>query len=353
MICTDYMGMDNTAFLSEFNQKAMSECIPLNGGIDLTSGCNLRCRHCYINEKSDCMSADRICGILDEAVAQGCLYLLITGGEPLMHPGFDRIYKYARESGLLVTLFTNGTLVNDAIAGLLESYPPTGVEVSIYGATARTHDLIAGVEGAFDAALRGVNLLLRAGVNVSLKTILMTLNLKEFDAMQNMARDLGVKFRMDAALFPRLSGDRAPVDLRVTPEEAVACEFSMPGRRNEWRSFIKRMEALPETEDLYVCGAGRTAFHVNSRGGLQPCIMTPHINADLAEMTFQRAWRLISRKVIGLRPTADNPCVACSNRLLCESCPGFIKLETGDENGRSEYLCGLAEARAVSLNTEV
>lgn len=353
MICPDYMGLDNAAFLADFNQKAFSECIPVNGGIDLTARCNLRCRHCYINEKSDCMSANRICGILDEAVDAGCLFLLMTGGEPLLHPEFARIYKYGRERGLLVTLFTNGTLIDDSIAGLLEAYPPTGVEVSIYGATAGTHDAIAGVQGAFDATLRGVNLLMLAGVNVSLKTMLMTLNQPEFDAMQRLAQDLGMKFRMDAAIFPSVTGDKAPLDLRVKAEEAVACEFSMPGRRDDWKSFVKRMETLPETESLYVCGAGRTAFHINSRGWLQPCIMTPHINADLGEMSFQRAWWKISQEIVGLRPAADNPCATCANRLICESCPGFIKLETGDENGRSEYLCRLAEARAEGLMSEV
>lgn len=353
MICPDYMGMDNPVYLAGFNRKALDERIPINGGIDLTSACNLRCRHCYINGAGDCMSAGRICEIIDQAVGQGCLFLLMTGGEPMMHPEFAAIYKYARESGLVVTLFTNGTLVDDAVAGLLSDYPPAGVEVSIYGATAAVHDSIAGVVGAFDAALRGVDLLLRAGVKVSIKTMLMALNLHEFAAIRELAGSLGVKFRMDPALFPRLSGDRAPVDLRVAPEEAVACEFSIPGRREEWRSFVKRMESLPESEDLYVCGAGRTGFHINSRGDLQPCIMTPHIKADLSRMSFEEAWRLISGKVTGLRPAAYNPCVACGNRLVCESCPGFIMLETGDENGRAEYLCRLAEARAAGLNAAV
>jgi len=59
-------------------------------------------------------------GILDEVADAGCLWLLITGGEPLLRPDFRDIYMYAKRKGFLITLFTNGTLLDADIADQLK-----------------------------------------------------------------------------------------------------------------------------------------------------------------------------------------------------------------------------------------
>ena len=357
MLCPDSIGLNNNAFLSRFNARAIEQCVPVNGGMDLTSGCNLKCRHCYISANdsvaSESIPEDTALRIIDEAVAAGCLFFLMTGGEPLMHPAFGRIYSHAKQAGLIVTVFTNGTLIDENIIALFSEYPPLGVELSVYGATAQTHDAITGVAGSFVDMMSGLEMLKKAGIKVDLKTMLMTLNEHEFEGMKALAEGLDVKFRTDAALFPRLSGDSAPTDVRVTPERAVECEFSFPGRKEGWMKFVERMSELPSGDSLYVCGAGRTSFHVNAKGCLQPCIMTPHISEDLGRASFGDAWKKVSETICGLRADGDNPCAECKNRLLCESCPGFIRLETGEEQGKLEYLCGLAEGRASILSKEV
>ena len=95
MLCPDSIGLNNDAFLTNFNSRAIEQCVPVNGGMDLTSGCNLRCRHCYISAgdsvASESIPEDMAIRIIDEAVAAGCLFFLITGGEPLLHPAFGRI----------------------------------------------------------------------------------------------------------------------------------------------------------------------------------------------------------------------------------------------------------------------
>ncbi len=92
---------------------------------------------------------------------------------------------------------------------------------------------------------KGIRRLLEHKINVKLKTILMTLNRHEFFDIENMAKDLGVKFRFDAAIFPCLNGDKTPLSLRVSPEDAVEKEFSDDERLRHWRDYFERYQGLP------------------------------------------------------------------------------------------------------------
>ena len=168
--------------------------------------------------------------ILDEVTRAGCLYFLITGGEPLLRPDFREIYRHAKENGLLVTLFTNATLVDEAMADFFAEFPPRSIEISLYGAGPAVHDAITGSPGSFQKRLEGIQRLLSRRLPVWLKSMLMSLNRDEIPELRELAAGLGVRFRIDALLFPRFDRDPGPLGLRVSPEEAVAAE--LPTRRN-------------------------------------------------------------------------------------------------------------------------
>jgi MoaA/NifB/PqqE/SkfB family radical SAM enzyme len=74
------------------------------GSAEVTARCNLRCAHCYINLPADDRAARQRelslqdwRRIIDEIVAEGCLWLLFTGGEPLVRPDFPDIYLHAKK----------------------------------------------------------------------------------------------------------------------------------------------------------------------------------------------------------------------------------------------------------------
>src|SRR5947208_2904405 len=116
------MLMTDSEWMSDFRNRIADERVPLSATLELTSRCNLKCVHCYLGpqeeqwkKRSQEMSTEKVLGIIDEMVAAGTLYLLITGGDPMVHRDFARVYRYAREHGLLVTVFCDGILVNDEI----------------------------------------------------------------------------------------------------------------------------------------------------------------------------------------------------------------------------------------------
>jgi radical SAM protein with 4Fe4S-binding SPASM domain len=351
MECVETL-LSDSEYIAEFNRKSAQLRVPLSGSLDLTRRCNLRCVHCYLGggsglqgEKEREMSTGRILSIIDEITEAGCLFLLITGGEPLIREDFPEIYAHAKKKGLLVTVFTNGTLLNEKLLGLFGELPPQVVEISLYGASASTYEKITGVRGSYERCISAVRKLLSMGINVRLKTILMTLNSQEFGEIEDLAREFGVKFRFDAAIFPRFNGDKTPLSLRVSSHDAVEKEFSDPDRARGWARYIERFQGQAPSSKLYNCGAGVTGFHIDACGRLQPCVMATTIQFDMLNGSFLEGWQTVLSGVLDKEPGDAYACNTCEKRHLCGFCPAFFLLENGREDALSEYLCAIGNHR--------
>ncbi len=146
------------AFSQRLHQTALRDRIPLVGSMATTYRCNLDCRHCYLEgcRQTDEIGCEAWLGIIDQVAAAGCLWLIMTGGEPLLYPEFERIYRHARSRGLLIGVFTNGTLVGPSIIDLWRELPPYVVEVSLYGYSAETYAEVTGRADARDAVFEAV-----------------------------------------------------------------------------------------------------------------------------------------------------------------------------------------------------
>ncbi|MDY6954179.1 MAG: radical SAM protein [Thermodesulfobacteriota bacterium] len=356
MQCTQTTWLSNQAYLQQFNQRVIEDRIPLFGSIDLTYQCNLQCVHCYVGDKTGVrenrgkeLSAAQWVALIDDVVEAGCLYLLITGGEPLFRKDFPDIYRYAKEKGLLVTVFSNGTLVTDEIVALFEDLPPHAVDISVYGATASTYEKVTGRKGFYERCVKGIETLLDHGVHVTLKTVVLTLNQHEFFDIERMARAYGVRFRFDPAIFPCLDGDKTPLAFRVAPEEAMAMELSDEERREQWRAFFDRFGGVPTREGLYQCGAGVSMFHIDPYGCLRPCVMVRSPQYDLVTGSFLRGWNGVISAILDKKAGPDNPCRQCEKRTLCGYCPGFFDLENGSEGEPCAFFCAMGDCRLEAI----
>jgi MoaA/NifB/PqqE/SkfB family radical SAM enzyme len=232
---------------------------------------------------------------VDEITEAGCFWLLYTGGEIFARSDFIDIYKYAKQKGLLITLFTNAVLINGNIADFLADYPPLSIEISLYGNTKNTYEKITGSPGSFERCLRGIRLLMERGMDVKLKTVTMTLNKHEIWEMKRFVEeDLGLEFRFDAMISPRLDGSQGPLDLRLTPEEVVALDVQDPERLAEWNRFcehhVRPRFDSKHSHDLYQCGGGVGSFAIDPSGNLSVCGMSTSDTYNLREGSFQDGW---------------------------------------------------------------
>jgi radical SAM protein with 4Fe4S-binding SPASM domain len=333
--------------------------IPLLGSIELTWRCNLHCAHCYITAAESWPKVQRtrqelttveFCRIIDEIADEGCLYLLLTGGEPLVRADFWDIYQHAKRRGMLITLFTNGTLLDEAIVDKLSEWPPRIVEISLYGITQATYERVTGIPGFFDRCMRGIDLLLERGIPLKLKTMVMTLNKHELPAMKAYAQGLGVDFRFDPTLNACVDGSSAPLSLRLSPEEVVELDALEPERREAWLSYLDSVQGVRlDRERLFQCGAGLNGFHVDPYGQLSICIMVRNYAYDLRQGSFRDGWGQHFGDVRLLAPVEKYACQDCGLALVCDQCPGWSQMESGADTVPVEYLCRIAHLRAQAL----
>lgn len=325
---------------------------PLGCTLELTDRCNLACVHCYINRSAGDKAAQaaelttaQILSILDTIADAGCLFLLLTGGEVLLRPDFAEIYRHARQRGMLVNIFTNGTLVTPEIADVLAESRPQAVEITLYGATAETHDAVTRVPGSFERCRRGIDLLLERRLPLSLKTVLLTINRHELAAMQALADQLGVEFRYDGMLWPRVDGGQQPYAYRLSVQEMLELDRADPQRQRDWDEVGERFSGLLIRSDMvYTCGAGHRTYHIDSMGRMCICTMSRYPSFDLQSMGFQEAWERVGALRLQRR-RMETECRTCKVGGLCSQCPGWSRAVHGDDETPVEYVCELGRLR--------
>ncbi len=155
----------------------------------ITDRCNLRCRHCYIGDKGTSeLSVNQIQKTLKEFEEMQGLRVLISGGEPLIHRKFKEINNMLPDFFLRKVLFTNGLFLNKRI---LKKLNVDEIQVSIDGLE-DAHDSLRG-KGTFKLAIESVKRALDSGFEVSISTMVHPGNLNDFDEMERLFKDMGIK----------------------------------------------------------------------------------------------------------------------------------------------------------------
>lgn len=338
--------------------------------LEVTARCPNNCRHCYINlpandreARAKELSLKEIEVIADEAVSLGALGCLITGGEPLLREDFFDIYRCLKRKGLLVSVFTNATLVNDEHIRLFKRNPPRDIEVSVYGVTQETYERVTRTPGSFAAFMRGLNLLLDSGINVQLKAMALRSNIHELPEIIQFCREKTKDyFRYDSFLHLRF--DRNSIrnqeikSERLTPEEIVSLERSDP---EQFQSLEKRCDKLIRQEfshtsynHLFQCDVGNGSFSISYDGIFRLCssLWHPECVYDLRKGSLTDAW---CNFVPWVRDMQSNRreflefCRVCPIINLCMWCPAHAYLETEEIDAQVDYFCKVAHARAEAL----
>ena len=353
------------AFSEAFQGRLAGRRVPLNGTIEVTRRCPLTCLHCYNNlpmndgeARGRELDYDEHCRLLDELADAGCLWLLYTGGEIFARRDFLDIYTYAKKKGFLITLFTNGTLVTERIADHLVKWRPFAIEITLYGLTKDTYERLTGIPGSYDKCMRGIRVLLERGLPLALKTVAVSTNRHEIPAMQRFVEDeLGVKFKFDSMINPRVDCSQSPLDVRLAPEECVALDLADPKRSDEWIQFADQvrhaMEKMPPNDTVYQCGGGVSSFAVDPYGRLSICVLSETHKYDIRAGSLREGWDGFLHQQRVRTITRPTKCVACTLKSVCGMCPANGELENGDPEAPVDWLCQTAHLRAMALDIPI
>jgi radical SAM protein with 4Fe4S-binding SPASM domain len=352
-----------TEFSEKLHQTVISRSIPVNGTIEVSNRCPLNCSHCYNNlamgdssARSMELTTDQHRRIADEVVEMGCLWMLYTGGEIFARRDFLDIYRHAKRAGLLITLFTNGVLINEEIADTLVEWRPFAIEITLYGRTRQTYEALTRIPGSFDKCMRGIELLLERGLPLKLKSVGVSVNKHEIMAMKQFANELGVEFKFDSMINPRIDCSSSPLAVRLSPADIVALDFEDPRRIPEYQrlalDFPAPKFAEGVTPEIYACGAGINSFAIDPYGELSLCVISHFDKYNLKTGSFREGWDYL-RKVRRKKATMPTKCTSCALRSMCGMCPAEGELENGHPEKPVDFLCATAHLRARAFDIAV
>ena len=239
---------------------------------EITSGCNLRCKHCYARSGDGPrreLRPEVIKDLMLQLKGIGLRYFDIVGGEPFTYPHLFDLIDFAGRIGLRVILNTNGTLITREIAlKLKDTNPHTLIGVSLDGSCPEINDAIRG-EGNFIRAVKGVVNLMRVGFNVTLLFVVTKVNWGDFGRYVDFARELGVSAIYVDRFMPVGRGKINEGILNMSIDEWVeALEFVNGVVEKNSSDFIFYVgEALNGDP----CTAGEEHFSILCDGTVVPC----------------------------------------------------------------------------------
>lgn len=357
------------SFLSNLALNASASHTPTWGQFELTPICNLKCRMCYVHKPEEDRSvsgkllpASFWLNMAKQAVERGMLVLSLTGGETLTYPHLDELMEGLSRLGLLISFNTNGTLVDEKRVEWFRRFPPTKINISLYGASDETYEALTGMAEGFTRATRGVELLQQAGFNVYLNAMLVPENIRELPQMHRWAAEHGLVLHNTSYVFPARGCAGCGADThRFSPQlaaEASCFDKMISLGKDVFRQsaantafLLDQMEGAEHWEpERLECRAGVCSFGITWDGHLQPCVLFDAIRIPLMEVPFGDGWEQLADRVAAV-PTPEK-CVSCRKKEICPVCKAAVYQETAGHTQPPQYLCDYSEHMRNILRKE-
>ncbi len=347
-------------------RKAAAAGVPLSGTFELTPVCNMDCKMCYVRLSRQAQeaiaplrNADHWLDLARVAADAGMLYLLLTGGEPFLHPQFRQIMEGLHKIGLLISINSNGTMIDEATVQWLKQCPPVRINISLYGASNDTYARLCNNPNGFNQVTKAIRLLQEAGISVKLNCSLTPYNVSDLPAMVDYAKKNNLILQVATYMFPPVRKDRAMTGTndRFCPEDAAYymayADYLTLGPE---RFHAQSTPILTDTDtdcrelgDGVRCRAGKCSFWITWQGHMLPCGMFPTWEApNVFEIPFQSAWEQLKRDTAAIVLPAK--CAGCSAKDLCHACAAMVITESGRFDEVPQYRCDMIHAYSAQRN---
>lgn len=299
--------------------------------------------------------------IAEQAREHGLLYILLTGGEPFLHPEFREILSGLQHMGFIISVNSNGTLIDEKTVEWLRKTPPSRINITLYGSSDGTYACLCGKQDGFTCVSRAIGLLRDAGIPVKINASLTPYNCGDLEGIFAFCREHKLLISATSYMFPPLRRDGASIGRndRFTPEEAAYYSARIEALLNGEDAFLKRVEegdlaALAAEADEECgectgegdgtrCRAGRSTAWITWEGRMVACGMIPEDDApDVFEVGYMDAWNTVTAKTEAIRLPAA--CSGCELRDTCKACAAMVYTETGNYHTVPKYRCRMAHA---------
>ena len=340
---------------------------------NLTQRCNLECAHCYMSAHAGAdtrgeLSTDECRRVIDDiARVNPNVFLILTGGEPLLRRDIWDVAGYASGKGFTTVLGTNGVLLREREAKLMREHGVVGASISLDSTERAKHDAFRHLQGSWDGAVRATRVLTDAGLDFSLHMSVTDWNVGEVPAMIDLARELGAKVLnffflvrtgrgrdltdIDAAAYERILtylakvqgvGDGPPSFVRrllgMGGGEPAVEKFEDPWSTPVGRAdgLLIRAKCAPHFRRILYelnpsspllrnyahgsCPAGKYYCRITPTGDVTPCPYMPVSVGNLRDSGFDDLWRTAPAFEALREPKLGGRCGACEFSKVCGGC---------------------------------
>jgi len=321
---------------------------------EMTTACNLRCIHCHASggkPAADELTTEEAKRLLDQlAEVPEFRMMAFTGGEPLVRKDLFELLAYSQALGFTNTMATNATLIDDEVARRLRRFGLAIAAVSLDGFTAEQHDMVRGISGSFEAAIRGMRALRRAGIVLHVNITAMEYNVEQLGELMALVDALGTGILLMYQLIPVGRGrsiSEASLDLganerlirfMVDAQRSTRAIMEPVAGPQYWPFLLQRARIssgpllrLAETV-FHGCSAGRGFVYVKPNGDVWPCPFIEVSCGNVRETPFRRIWTesQVFEHLRERETRLKGRCGDCVYRRLCGGCRGRTWAVTGD-----------------------
>lgn len=353
-------------------RKASAMRIPVSGSFELTPRCNFNCRMCYIHMSAEEqmaagkeLTAEEWIAIGDQAVKSGMIYLLLTGGEPLLRPDFLDIYTTMAKKGVLMSVNTNGSLINEKIVECWQKHHPECINITLYGASEETYNRVCRIPNGYERAMRGIMMLKDAGVRMCINCTFTRDNVGDLEKIVAFSKKLQVPVKMAGYMFPPVrAGHGSEVDDSTLSPVEIGEASAIFDRLNSSEERIQRhcdyisrclagddlsgfgeVRKLPQSR-ISSCMAGRSSFWITWDGRMLPCGMM-EVNPREINGDFAAAWKATNEAM--QRVLLPRECLDCKYQYFCPTCAAVGECTHGASDKVVRQMCERTKAYAEAL----
>lgn len=328
---------------SKYINKSWENRVPISAVFEVTKKCNFKCSHCYLDHvshasycKDNELTFQEWKKIIDYVDDAGVRFVEITGGEPFMRKDILEIIKYARQKDFILSVFSNGSMIDESIIQELKKLKIMYIAYSIHGHNAEIHDKITGIKGSFEKVINAVKLSKEYGLHTIVKCSIGKPNYEYLEEIISLGEILKVPLQLGYLIMNDLNG-KTPKLYQITDKSALNKVIKRINKYNTKNEAPQECNVFNYKND-FRCAGLITAFCIDSSGNMLPC---PGINYNVGNILkddFNILWSnkktmaFVNRK----KPIECNNCELNKN---CSPCAAYLINSYGHFKNIDEYIC--------------
>lgn len=308
-------------------EKARDKAIPLSGKFDLTPLCNLDCKMCYVHMEKEKLKGSTILSeeewirLMDMAIDAGMRIATLSGGECLIHPGFENIYRHLTSRGVRVNVYTNGVLLSRFIP-LFSSIVPRDIQISLYGSNDDGYESVTG-RRTFEAVMKGIQKAREASLPIRIAITPSHFMGRDTERILQLVRELNLPHKLNTGLFdPNEETGRKGQQIDLDREDYMRLlrmdnEACIPLTKEQRQRLPLPNKLGRETRGLK-CSAGWNSFTVLYDGRMVACNMLPMEELYPLKDGFLNCWKKV--RAFAENYPAPSECEGCAYQRICPHC---------------------------------